>query len=577
MRYSSSPQTILDVLSPLEAAANAGDAPVPPKVQAAVEARVRQKKAFGYSKEDEELVLKPMMETAHEPIGSMGDDTPIAAFSAKPQLLYRYFKQRFAEVTNPPIDPLLERSVMSLNITFGRKGMLLQEDQGASFLLRLPSPIVTEAQLKWLLNHKEFSSKTVKALWDPATGPSGLEPAVKRLCAEAEAAVDSGISYIVLSDRGVDAGNAPIPMLLAVGALHHHLIRAGKRMKASIVVETGEAREDHHIACLISYGASLVHPYLAFEMVAELAAAKAREEPGSAGAKALSVEQGLNGYKKALEDGLLRIMSKMGISTVDSYRGAQVMESLGLHDSVVDLAFTGTVNRLSCVTSEQLGRDVLAFHESAYGQAVEFKRGSALPRSGAYATVKGGEFHAYNPLVFNKLRVAAGSPDFKHFAKFAAEVDGRPLTSLRDALDYVKAPSGPIPIEEVESVESIVKRFSTQAMSHGSISHEAHQALAIAANRIGSRSNTGEGGEDPSRYSVYETERKDVGHSEHWWPQPGDNANSRIKQVASARFGVTPTYLINAEQLEIKMAQGSKPGEGGHIPGHKVRKVYLRS
>lgn len=390
-------QTILDVLGPLEAASAAGDAPVPPAVQAAVEARVRIKKAFGYSKEDEELILKPMAETAHEPIGSMGDDTPIAAFSAKPQLLYRYFKQKFAEVTNPPIDPLLERSVMSLNITFGRKGMLLTEDQGASFLLRLPSPVVTEAQLSWLLSHREFSSKTVKALWDPSTGPTGLQPALAALCAQVEAQVDAGISYILLSDRGVDATHAPIPMLLAVGAVHHHLIRAGKRMRASIMVETGEAREDHHIACLISYGASLVHPYLAFEMVAELAAAKAKESP--AGSSAGAVEAALNSYRTALQDGLLRIMSKMGISTVDSYRGAQVMETLGLHTSVVDTAFAGTVNRLSCVTFETLGRDVLSFHEGAYGQAVEFKRGSALPRSGAFATVKGGEFHAYNPLV----------------------------------------------------------------------------------------------------------------------------------------------------------------------------------
>jgi glutamate synthase (ferredoxin) len=563
--------TLMKVLGPLEAASHAGEAPVPASATAAIEARVRVKKSFGYSKEDEELIFKQMMDTAHEPIGSMGDDTPIAAFSAKPQLLYRYFKQRFAEVTNPPIDPLLERSVMSLNITFGRKGMLLSEDQGASFLIRLPSPIVTEAQLTWLLHHKEFPSTTVKSLWNPELGPKGLEPSLKDLCQRVESLVDSGVSYIVLSDKGVDAENAPIPMLLAVGAVHHHLIRQGKRMKASLLVETGEAREDHHVACLIGYGASLVHPYLAFETVAEIAAQRINEKE----ANAPSVEAALSAYRTALQDGLLRIMSKMGISTVDSYRGAQQFESLGLHDSVVNLAFPGTTNRLSCVTLEAIATDVLAFHHSGFKDAVEFKRGSALPRFGNYSTVKNGEFHAYNPLVFNKLRVAAGTDKFAAYEKYAAEVDFRPLTSIRDALDVVRAPTK-VPLEEVESVESIVKRFSTQAMSHGSISREAHEALAVAANKIGARSNTGEGGEDPSRYEVYDGPRN-IGYSEHWNPGKGDNANSRIKQVASARFGVTPTYLINAEQLEIKMAQGSKPGEGGHIPGHKVNSEIAKN
>lgn len=528
--------------------------------------------------QDEELVLKPMVETAHEPIGSMGDDTPIAAFSAKPQLLYRYFKQRFAEVTNPPIDPLLERQVMSLNITFGRKGKLLQEDQHASFLVRLPSPIVTEAQLGWLLHHKEFSSRSVACLWNPKNGAASFKDALKDLCARAEAAVDSGVSYLLLSDRGVDADNAPIPMLMAVGAVHHHLIRAGKRMKASILVETGEAREDHHIAALLSYGASAIHPYLAYEMVAEMAAAKIREAGTNAeeATKLVSIEQALSNYRTALQDGLLRIMSKMGISTVDSYRGAQQFETLGLHDEVVDMCFPGTVNRLSCVTLEQIGRDVIAMHESGFSQPVEYKRGSALPRFGTYAYVKNGEFHSFNPLVFNKLRGAASSPDYKAYEKYANEIDMRPLTNLRDALDYKRA-STAIPIDQVEPVESIVKRFSTQAMSHGSISRETHEVLAIAANRLGSRSNTGEGGEDPGRYTVYDKDRQDLSLSEHWWPKPGDYGNSKIKQVASGRFGVTPAYLINAEQLEIKMAQGSKPGEGGHIPGHKVNAEIARN
>ena len=535
-----------------------------------------------------------MLDTAHEPIGSMGDDTPIAAFSAKPQLLYRYFKQRFAEVTNPPIDPLLERHVMSLNITFGRKGALLQEDQHASFLIRMPSPIATETQLGWLLNHPEFRSARLRTLWPADQGPGALKAGVNALCAAAEAAVDGGASYLLLSDRGVDAAHAPIPMLMAVGAVHHHLIGRGKRMRATILVETGEAREDHHIACLVGYGASLVYPYMAYEMVAEIAAQRQREAsapaaadldaddadaaPAPAAKDPISIEKALSNYRTALQDGLLRIMSKMGVSTVDSYRGAQQFEALGLGGDVLAQCFPGTTGRVPCVTMEALGRDVLALHSAGFGEPIEFKRGSALPRSGAYAYVKNGEFHSYNPLVFNKLRKASESPDYRVFEKFAKEVDTRPLTSLRDALDYKRAAAGAaIPIEEVESIDSIVSRFSTQAMSHGSISREAHEALSIAANRLGSRSNTGEGGEDPGRYDVYTEDRKDLSLSDFWWPKKGDSGNSKIKQVASARFGVTPAYLINAEQLEIKMAQGSKPGEGGHIPGHKVNDEIARN
>ena len=561
--------TLLKVLGPSEAAAllgapaagatsGAGATPVPAAVTSGVEERVRLKKAFGYAKEDEELILKPMMDSAHEPIGSMGDDTPIAAFSAKPQLLYRYFKQNFAEVTNPPIDPLLERSVMSLNITFGRKGKLLTEDAGASFLLRLRSPLLTESQLNWLLAHELFANERIDCTFAVADGPAGLEAGLARVCASVEAAVDRGVSYMVLSDMGIGAARAPIPMLLAVGAVHSHLMGVRKRMKASIICETGEAREDHHVAALISYGASLVYPKLAYETVAELAAERLRS--GEAGAP--TIEASLNNYRKAVQDGLLRIMSKMGISTVDSYRGSQTHEILGLSDEVVAKYFAGSKARLPCVTLERLAADALAFHSAGYGEPVEFKRGTALPRSGAYGTAKGGERHDWNPLVFNKLRAATQTDKFESYKKFATEVDTRPLTSLRDALEWVPAAT-PVPLSEVEPVEEIVKRFSTQAMSHGSISREAHEALAIAANRMGSRSNTGEGGEDPDRYQGkggYPKDRPDIGYSEFWHPKAGDDGNSRIKQVASGRFGVTPTYLINAEQLEIKMAQGSKPG-----------------
>jgi glutamate synthase domain-containing protein 1 len=533
-------------------------APVPAAVTAAVEARVRLKKAFGYAKEDEELILKPMMDSAHEPIGSMGDDTPIAAFSAKPQLLYRYFKQRFAEVTNPPIDPLLERAVMSLNITFGRKGKLLQEDAGASFLLRLRSPVLTESQLNWLLGHELFANERIDCTFAVAGGEGGLAAGLAAVCAAVEAAVDRGVSYMVLSDMGVSAARAPIPMLLAVGAVHSHLLAVRKRMKATLICETGEAREDHHVAALISYGASLVYPKLAYETVVELAAERLR----AGDAAAPTIERSLANYRTALQDGLLRIMSKMGISTVDSYRGSQTHEILGLDAALVERYFAGSTARLSCVTIEKLAADALAFHAAGYGEPVEFKRGTALPRSGAYAPAKGGERHDWNPLVFNKLRAATQTDKFETYKKFAAEVDARPLTSLRDALEWVPA-AAPVPLAEVEPVEEIVKRFSTQAMSHGSIGREAHEALAIAANRLGSRSNTGEGGEDPDRYqgaAGYAADRPDIGFSETWHPRAGDDGNSRIKQVASGRFGVTPTYLVNAEQLEIKMAQGSKPG-----------------
>jgi len=386
---------------------------VAPEVQDRLDNRVRFKKAFGYSKEDEELIFKPMMDTAHEPMGSMGDDTPVAAFSAHPQLMYRYFKQRFAEVTNPPIDPLLERRVMSLGITFGRKGRILEESQHAAFLVRLPSPVVTEQQMNWITSHPEFRSHVLDATFDPADGDEGLQKAVERLQQEALSTIKSSdVSYLVLSDRAVGPSKAPIPMLMAVGAVHHGLIKAKSRMAASILVESAEPREDHHIACLISFGASLVHPYMAYETVAELAQARIAEAENNLGTEAdgdvpTSVESALGNYKKGLEDGLLRIMSKMGISTVDSYRGAQTFETLGLSDQVVENCFDGVVNRLPTVGYKALTRDVLARHHEAYHDAVVYKRGTALPRTGAYGHVRGGEYHSLNPLVFNKLRSAS--------------------------------------------------------------------------------------------------------------------------------------------------------------------------
>ena len=535
-----------------------------------------------------------------------------------------------------------QRERMSLSITFGRKGMLLEESQHASFLMRFDTPVITESQLKWLSSHPEFVSKVLPSTFDVAVDADGavtgdLQAGIDALCTAAEAAVDAGASLLVLSDRSVDAEHAPIPAVLAVGAVHHHLIQQGKRMQASIICESGEPREDHHIAALIGYGASLVNPYLAFETVAELVGkANMPSPPPSSKAKgskkqkkragrtraarnaavagtgkaATSVEKALANYRTALSDGLLRIMSKMGISTIDSYRGAQTFEAIGLGNDVVDKCLKGTPVRLPGASFDAIGADVLAHHNAAYREDIVYKRGTALTRSGVYRPVKGGEYHAYNPLVFNSLRAsstrehvaledttskpgAPGSGDaapaledvYPSFAAFVAHTDSRPITSVRDVLDFKRRADGPIPLAEVESVESIVKRFTTQAMSHGSISREAHEALSHAAHLLGSRSNTGEGGEDSERFAPYTrdvtaapTDDPDaVWYADHWTPKAGSRGGSKIKQVASARFGVTPHYLASAEQLEIKMAQGSKPGEGGHIPGHKVNSEIARN
>eukprot|EP00500_Bicosoecida_sp_ms1_P012363 CAMPEP_0203824048 /NCGR_PEP_ID=MMETSP0115-20131106/50806_1 /ASSEMBLY_ACC=CAM_ASM_000227 /TAXON_ID=33651 /ORGANISM="Bicosoecid sp, Strain ms1" /LENGTH=1784 /DNA_ID=CAMNT_0050733083 /DNA_START=63 /DNA_END=5417 /DNA_ORIENTATION=+ len=587
--------TIQRVLGPVTAV-DAWGKEAPPSAVAAHESRQRLKKAFGYAKEDEELILRPMASTAHEPVGSMGDDAPLAALSHKPQLPYRFLKQRFAEVTNPPIDPLLERDRMSLSITFGRKGMLLEESQHASFLLRFPSPVITESQLSWLKGHEEFVAATLPTTF-AADGVATVKTGIDDLCARAEAAVDAGASYLVLSDRTVSDKFAAIPAALAVGAVHHHLISCGKRMRASILVESGEPREDHHIAVLIGYGASLVNPYLAFETVAEIAGRDAAAATAKGEVPALTVERALANYRSALEDGLLRIMSKMGIATVDSYRGAQVFEALGLSQDVVDRCFRGTTARLPAVGWETITADALARHTAGFSEPLKFKRGTALPRSGAYMPIKDGEPHAYNPMVFNKLRASSLKPRKEGeavapaYEKYVDEVTTQAAEapiSVRDLLDYVPARAAgrePVPLSEVESAEDIARRFCTQAMSHGSISREAHEALSHAANILGSRSNTGEGGEDAERFKPYAADveitdpavSKDARWFGEWAPKAGSLGGSKIKQVASARFGVTPTYLVSAEQLEIKAAQGSKPGEGGHIPGHKVTKEVARN
>ncbi len=537
---------------------------------------VRHQLVFGYGSEDLDRIIVPMVKTGKEPVGSMGDDTPLAVLSDKPQLLYRYFKQKFAQVTNPPIDPLRERLVMSLNTAVGPRYSILEEREDAAHVIKFTSPIISEKELEWLRNLTpadvacaeppvqgseqpfRFRSRTIDCTFPVAEGERGLERAVARICQEAERAADDGCTLLILSDRAVGPQRAPVPMLLATAAVHHHLIRAGKRLQLSIICETGDAREDHHFACLIGYGAALIHPYVALASVA--AVADKADVP---------LEQAFRNYKAAVEKGILKIMSKMGISTVSSYRGAQIFEILGLSQEVVDRYFTGTVSRIQGADLVTIARDVLAFHREAYG--TEAPR---LYLRGHYRFTKKGEYHAYNPEVFKSLHQAVRHGDEESYRRFARAVDQRPPCNLRDLLTWKKA-ERPVPLEEVEPAMEIVKRFCTQAMSHGALSRECHEVIAIAMNRLGAKSNSGEGGEDPIRFKPYDRDMPELSLA-RWHPKKGDWANSAIKQVASGRFGVTPYYLISARELEIKMAQGSKPGEGGQIPGHKVSEEIAR-
>ncbi|HXG65573.1 MAG TPA: glutamate synthase-related protein, partial [Blastocatellia bacterium] len=526
-------------------------------------------KLFGYTLEDVNRIIEPMLAEGKEPVGSMGDDTPLAALSAKPRLLYGYFKQRFAQVTNPAIDPLRERSVMSLTTLLGARGNFLEEKPAHAALIKLPSPILTDAALGWLRERKDAA--TLPALFDAGAGEPGLQAALDNLCEQAIAAVEAGAAILILSDRTADCRlpiadcgideqanpqsaihdpqsenpqstirnlqSTPIPMLLAVSAVHHHLIRAGKRMRVSIVAETGEPREDHHFACLIGYGANAVNPYLAFAVVAF----EARKRHRMAAAA-------IQNYRKAVESGLLKIMAKMGIAAVASYCGAQVFEAVGIARGVVEKYFTGTFSRIGGVGLQEIARDALRFHQAAFADGQP-----GLEDAGYYRYRAGGEFHSFNPNVFRTLHRLAKSGDRMEYERYAEQIATRQPTTLRDLLEF--RPGAPIPLAEVEPAESILARMCTSGMSLGALSREAHETLAIAMNRIGAKSNSGEGGEDPARYAPYAN---------------GDWANSRIKQVASARFGVTPEYLTSADELEIKISQGSKPGEGGQLPGHKV-------
>ncbi len=519
------------------------------------EALVRAQKLFGYGSEDVDRIIGPMATGADVPVGSMGDDTPLAVLSAQPQPLYRYVKQRFAQVTNPPIDPLRERSVMSLHTVLGPRGPLLDEAPTSSAVLRFDGPVIDEAQYAWLLGQASFRPAVLSARWRVEDGPEGMERALEALCDDAVTAVEEGHGILVVSDRGADEEHAPIPMLLAVSAVHQRLLRVGRRTRTALVADTGEAREDHHVACLIGFGAALVHPYLALATARELA---------SADGGAVAADR----YLIAVEKGLLKTMSKMGISAVSSYRGAQIFEMIGVAGDVVDRYFSGTPWRVGGARLEAFATDALRCHAEAFGED------PVLRDRGIYRFRKAGEYHALHPLVFKSLHKAVRTADADAYAEYARQVDGRPPTTLRDLLEPV-ALGQAVPLDEVEPVEAIVRRFSTQAMSHGAVSREVHETLAVAMNRLGAKSNSGEGGEDEVRYAPYGRDMPELGHG-GWHPRAGDLANSSIKQVASGRFGVTAGYLASASEIEIKMAQGSKPGEGGQIPGHKVDEEIAR-
>jgi len=502
---------------------------------------------FGYTQEDVEMIVAPMAETAHEPVGSMGNDVPLAVLSKRPQPLFNYFKQLFAQVTNPPIDPIREEIVMSLETTIGRERNLLAETPEHCQQLHLLSPILTDAQLAHIkqLDKPGIKSAVISTLFRAADGAQGLNAALDRICTEASAAIAGGATILVLSDRGTDRDHAPIPSLLATGAVHHHLVREHTRTECGLVVESGEPREVMHFALLTGYGAGAVNPYLAFETVYDLIF------QGKLGIE--DARQAIDNYIHSVEKGLLKVMSKIGISTQQSYRSAQIFEAVGLGQELVERCFTGTVSRIGGIGIDEVARETLLRHGMAYSEQHRFR--VALDPGGQYRWRQRGEFHQYNPETIAALQHAARSNDWNKYQEFARAVNDRSRTfaTLRGMLRFKKGK--PIPLEKVEPATEIVKRFCTGAMSFGSISKEAHETLAIAMNRLGGRSNTGEGGEDPHRFEA---------------DAEGNMRRSAIKQVASGRFGVTNEYLVNADELQIKMAQGAKPGEGGQLPGHKV-------
>ncbi|MBI2222180.1 MAG: glutamate synthase large subunit [Acidobacteria bacterium] len=522
------------------------DAPhVPPPGHETV---LERQRAFGYTEEDVRVLLAPMASRGEEPIGSMGTDTPLAVLSNKPRLLYDYFKQLFAQVTNPPLDAIREKLVTSMASTVGPERNLLMPEPESCRQIGIRYPVLDNDQVAKLrhVEHPGFRTATVSMLFAPSGGGDGLEAALQDLCRRSSEAVAQGCTMIILSDRGAGRGLAPVPSLLATAAVHHHLVREGTRTRCGLIIESGDAREVHHVALLLGYGAGVVNPYLAFETLDDM------------------IRQGvLNGidhatavsnYIRALNKGILKVMSKMGISTLQSYCGAQIFEAVGLDRRVVDRYFTSTASRIGGIGLEEVAREVQLRHQRAFPDRPVGAAG--LESGGEYQWRRDGEHHLFNPETVFTLQHATRTGQYAIFKEYTRLVDVQTAqrATLRGLFD-LKPAGPPVPLEEVEPAERLMRRFSTGAMSFGSISQEAHETLAIAMNRIGGRSNSGEGGEDPARYVP---------------DANGDSRRSAVKQVASARFGVTSEYLVNASDLQIKMAQGAKPGEGGQLPGHKV-------
>ena len=509
---------------------------------------IQRQTAFGYSFEDLRLLLAPMARDGVEAIGAMGSDTPLSVLSDRPKLLYDYFQQLFAQVTNPPIDSIREEIITSAETTIGSERNLLKPEPESCHLIELKTPILSNEELAKLKHIHEggFKSVTLPIVFDPKTGATGLEQAMDEICDRASQAIETGVNILILSDRGVNADKAPIPALLAVAGLHHHLIRQGTRTRVGLVLESGEPREVHHYAMLIGYGCGAINPYLAFESMADM------------------IHQGLlvnvdyktacKNYVKAATKGVTKVASKIGISTIQSYRGAQIFEAIGLNQSIVDQYFTWTASRIEGADLEVIAKEAALRHNHAFPDREV--NGHTLDVGGEYQWRKEGEAHLFSPETIHTLQKAVRTGSYDAYKQYAALVNeqGQKHYTLRGLLEFKQRES--IPIEDVESIESITKRFKTGAMSYGSISQEAHESLAIAMNRIGGKSNTGEGGEDPDRYT--------------WTNDRGDSKNSAIKQVASGRFGVTSLYLSQAREIQIKMAQGAKPGEGGQLPGKKV-------
>lgn len=509
---------------------------------------LKRQQSFGYTTEDLKMILGPMAGAGKEPVGSMGIDTPLAALSHQSQHLANYFKQLFAQVTNPPIDSIRERMVMSLVTYVGSQLNILEEEPKQAHVVSLRQPVLTNKGLEKLryIDHANFQTRTIPIVFHADGKPGSLERALNRVCRYAAEVIEEGYEFILLSDRSIDSDHAPIPSLLAVSAVHHHLIRKGLRAKIGLVVEAGDVWETHHFATLIGYGASAINPYLALETISSMKRSGAIQTP-------LSEEELHQNYIKAVGDGLLKVMSKMGISTLQSYNGAQIFEAVGLNKQLIDKYFTGTASRIGGLGLDDIAREILVRHKLAFPDAPVAN--PKLETGGVYQWKRRGEFHLMNPESIHLLQLSTRTGNYQIFKKYTRVVNDQEkrACTLRSRLRI--KPGTPVPLEEVEPVESILTRFATGAMSFGSISHEAHSTLAIAMNRIGAKSNSGEGGEDEIRF-----ERK----------PNGDWERSAIKQVASGRFGVTSYYLTNANELQIKMAQGAKPGEGGQLPGHKV-------